>query len=468
MQDPIWTWGAVKTAANIKAGKTSSEAVVTAHLDRMDQTAALNAVTTRYDEDALAAARAADQVLAQGQSVGPLHGVPVTIKENADQKTRATSNGVRGFRDLIAQDDAPVVKRFLAAGAVPIGRTNTPELSWRIHTDNELFGATLNPWNEDLTPGGSSGGAASALAVGVGCIAHGNDLAGSVRCPAYCCGVTGLRPTQGRIAFYNSTAATERPITIQLASVQGPLARNVADVKLAFAVMCGADTLDPWSLPSFQPTPDSSPRVATVTQIGDLPSDPAVTAALSSASRALTVAGYDVESATPPDIRAVMDIYMSLLVTEMAMVKESVVDKFGSSQLRRALEIYMMIAPPLDLPGYAQALAKRSHFQRVWDRFLGQYPIILAPVFTTPPFRAGQDIASIEDARDIWNSAPFMTAMNYLDLPCMSVPTDVSAQGIPVGVQVIGPRYGEQSVLKAAAAIEAGCGTPSDFLLKTR
>lgn len=466
MPQHLWQLSATATAAAIRNGDISCEAVMAAHLQRASQTSSLNAITTRYDEQAMEAARAADKQLTQEKDIGPLHGVPVTIKENVDQQSYATSNGVRDFADLIANEDAPLVSNLKAAGAIPMGRTNAPELSWRFHTDNELFGATLNPWNADVSPGGSSGGAASAVAVGAGCIAHGNDLGGSVRGPAYCCGIVGLRPTTGRIPFYNDTAMAERPITVQLASAQGPLARNVADVKLAYQAMTGYHHLDTWSLPTFELERPTSKRVALLKDPICLGIEAEVDAALDQAAEALTAAGYEVEVATPPSLKAIFDLYMNIMFTEMNLVKDSVVNRFGSGQLRRTLDHYLQAKQPLDLAGYAQGLARRSHFHREWDDFMRRYPIILTPMLTTAPYAPGADIESIDSLKDMLNSACCMASMNFLDLPSMSVPTQVRSKGIPLGVQLIGPRYGEQTVMTAAQAVEDYCGTPSDELLQ--
>jgi amidase len=463
---PLWQLTASQTAAQIKAGDITCEAVMQAHLNRATQTQNLNAITTRYDDQAMAEARAADQALADGKNVGPLHGVPVTIKENVDQYGRGTSNGVRDFEELYATEDAPLVQNFRRAGAIPMGRTNAPELSWRFHTDNELFGATLNPWNKELSPGGSSGGAASSVAVGAGCIAHGNDLGGSVRGPAYCCGITGLRPTTGRIPFYNSSALGERPITVQLSSSQGPLARNVADVKLGYEAMAGYNNLDTWSLPSFEIDRSLSKRVALVRDPINIGLDPSVDAALDQAAAALTKAGYEVEIATPPSMLDIHRTYMRLMFTEMYLAKATVVDRFGSGQLRRVLDHYLQLTEPFDLVGYSQALSKRNHYHREWDQFQRRYPIVMTPMVTTPPYKAGADMESVESVEFILDSCSSMSAMNYLDLPCMTVPTQSRGLGVPIGVQLIGPRYGEQHLLAAAQAVENTCGCPVEELLK--
>ena len=199
-----WRKSAGDLASAIASKKVSAEEVMESHLERVDQVnGKLNAITVRLDEEARAGARAADAAVAAGEPLGPLHGVPVTIKENVDQKGYATTNGVEAFVEMVADDDSPVVANLRKAGAIPMGRTNTPEFSLRYFTDNTLRGLTHNPWSKDLTPGGSSGGASAAVASGMGSIGHGNDLGGSVRYPAYACGIVGIRPSMGRVPAYN-------------------------------------------------------------------------------------------------------------------------------------------------------------------------------------------------------------------------------------------------------------------------
>jgi amidase len=241
----LWQLDATDLARLIRVGQASSREAVGACLARMDAVnGKLNAVVRRMDEEALAAADAADEARARGDALGPLHGVPVTIKVNTDQKDHPTDNGVVAFRDLNAPDDAPVVANLRTAGAVIIGRTNVPAFSMRGFSENDLHGRTLNPRDREVTPGGSSGGAGAAAATGIGPIAHGNDIAGSVRFPAYCCGIIGLRVGLGRIPSFNHTAKIARGIGAQLMATQGPLTRTVRDARLALAVMAKGDRRD--------------------------------------------------------------------------------------------------------------------------------------------------------------------------------------------------------------------------------
>ncbi|WP_057465308.1 amidase [Pseudovibrio sp. POLY-S9] len=451
MIENIFKMTAVEVSQAIRDRQITCSEVIEQHLTRIDETAHLNAVTTRFDDQARQAADQADLALQRGEPLGPLHGIPVTIKENVDQAGASTNNGVRAFAGLIAKQDAPLVQRLKQAGAIPIGRTNTPEMSWRFHTDNTLFGQTLNPWNVSRTPGGSSGGAGSSLAAGIGYIAHGSDLSGSIRLPAFCCGVLGLRPSHGRIPFYNATAVAERPITIQLSSAQGPLARSLDDLKLAYDVMKGYSDLDTWSLPDMIEDKIFPNRVALITPPD---ADPKINESLKQAGEVLAQQGYKVDNTSIDFIEEAYIHYTSLLITEVALQKESVIDRFGSEQLQAIFEYYTQLVPPMDYHGYAQALAARSHYHRLIDQFQRKYPVILSPVCTKNAFEAGADIKSVESLNEIAKTNTYLGSVNFFDLPAMSISTHDHYDGIPIGIQLIGPRCGEEYLFKTAKILE--------------
>ncbi len=221
MSDDIWRWSASRIAAAIRAREISAREAVDSCLDRMAAVnGTLNAVTVDLSASAREGAARADAAIAGGDALGPLHGVPVTIKENVDQQGSATTNGVVGFRNVIATEDSPVVANWKRAGAIIIGRTNTPAFSFRLDTVNDLRGRTYSPWSRVHTPGGSSGGAASCVAAGIAPLAHGNDIAGSVRFPAYCCGGGGHTTVVRPRPAYNPTQTAERSMSSQLMSVQ--------------------------------------------------------------------------------------------------------------------------------------------------------------------------------------------------------------------------------------------------------
>src|SRR6476659_11115399 len=249
MED-LWRLSAADMAALIRSKKVSAKEAASVALARLDAVnPKINAVVDHRPEDVLAQAAAIDAAIARNEDVGPLAGVPVTVKVNIDQEGFATTNGLKLQRDVIARTNSPVIDNLRKAGAVILGRTNCPAFSYRWFTTNLMHGDTKNPRDPGITPGGSSGGAGSAVAAGIGHIAHGTDIAGSIRYPAYANGVRGLRPTVGRIAAFNA-ALPERTLCPQMSAVSGPLARTIADLRIALAALAGFDPRDPWWVPA--------------------------------------------------------------------------------------------------------------------------------------------------------------------------------------------------------------------------
>ncbi len=245
MKTELWHFDATDQAQMIRTGRASAREAVQSILGRLDAVNPyLNAVVQQMADEALAAADAADAKQARGEALPPLHGVPVTIKVNVDQVGHATTNGVVALKHAIAKEDAPVVANLRTAGSIVIGRTNTPAFSMRNFSDNALHGRTLNPLDPTVTAGGSSGGAGSAVAAGIGAIAHGNDIGSSVRGPAMYNGVIGLRVSLGRIPTFNPSQQVARPFGSQMMGVQGPLTRTVRDCRLALAAMARGDARD--------------------------------------------------------------------------------------------------------------------------------------------------------------------------------------------------------------------------------
>ena len=245
----IWQLSATELAHHIARRDLSSAEVVDAHLSRIDAVnPALNAVVRVLAEEARAGAALADRQLAVGEKVGPLHGVPFTVKENIDMAGLPTTWGVPALAQAVAPADAPVVERMRAAGAIPIGRTNLPDMALRLHTVSSLHGLTRNPWHPGRTAGGSSGGEAAALASGMSPIGLGNDIGGSLRNPANACGIASIRPSAGRVPDAGYVPAEDRLLAAQLMNVQGPMARRVADVRLGLRILIGAHPRDPWSI----------------------------------------------------------------------------------------------------------------------------------------------------------------------------------------------------------------------------
>lgn len=466
MSQELWRLSATEMAALVAHRDVSSKELVQSTLKRIeDVNPYLNAVVDVLAASALEAADAADAALGRGEARGPLHGVPVTVKVNVDMAGYATSNGVVAFKELVARDDSPVVANLRKAGAVIVGRTNAPAFSYRWFTDNDLYGRTLNPWDAGLTPGGSSGGASAAVAAGMGAIAHGNDLGGSIRYPAYACGVAGLRPTTGRVPAYNATQSRDRTLAVQLASVQGPLARKVGDLRLALAAMEGGDARDAWWMP-VAPTAGEvtfPTRVAVCARLPGIPTDDAVVDSIQQAARWLEEAGCEVEEVVPPRFDEACELWLKLVTNEALTGLEESIQAYGDEALRTAFGSQRRIAPPLDLAGYMNGLSQRTGLLREWQAFLARYPLLLMPVSCQRPFAIDADQKGDDAMRRILQAQGPLLATAVLGLPGLAVPMP-ARHGVPSGVQLVAGRFGEALCLAAGEAIEARAGvfTPID------
>jgi amidase len=463
MRTDLWTWDATTMAAAIASREVSSREVVAACLDRMAAVnPRLNAVTVDLGQEALAAADRADAAVARSDGLGPLHGVPIAIKENVDQAGAATANGVVAFRDLIAAEDSPVVANLRAAGAVIIGRTNTPAFSFRLDTDNALRGRTSNPWSATHTPGGSSGGASAAVAAGVVPIAHGNDIAGSIRFPAYACGLAGLRPSFGRVPAFNATATAERSPSSQLLSVQGPIARTVRDLRLALQVMSARDARDPWWVPAplEGAAPDRPVRVAVVTEPADLWGarlHPTVSAALRQAAGWLADAGYEIVDTKTPGFTRAAELWFAMQIPEIRVYMWPLIGEHGDEGIRRAVGLMLDAHQVQDGAAYMKALAERSRLVREWQRFFDAVPLVLAPICSEPVYARGFDLESAERTALLWRECATLTAVPVMGVPGLAVPTGI-VDGLPTGVQILAARFREDLCLAAAEVIETRAG----------
>jgi amidase len=463
MDRELWRWDAVDLAQGIRTRAISARDAVSAALGRLDAVnPSLNAVVDVVRDEALAAAAAADQAVRRGDDLAPLHGVPVTIKVNIDQKGRATTNGIVAFRDVIAAADSPPAANWRKAGAIIIGRTNTPAFSWRWFTDNDLHGATRNPWHAGITPGGSSGGAAAALAAGIGALAHGNDIGGSIRYPAYACGLVGIRPSFGRVPTFNPSAAEERPLSSQIMSVQGPLARRVRDLRLGLAAMSSFDARDPWWVPAplVGPPAPRPIRVAVCADPGQAGVAPSVAAAVRQAASWLADVGYVVEEVEPPDFMTAVELWETILGTEVRHFMLPSIEKFGDKAVRHVARIMDGRTPSLDLGGFSKALARRSTLLRQWMLFFERHPLMLMPVSCAPPFPVGADQGDEAATARLLSAQRPLFPPALLGLPGISVPTGV-VDGLPMGVQILAGRFREDLCLDAAEIIEARAPMPT-------
>ena len=442
------TLTATETAALVAKGEVSALEVTKASLARIDRVnPALNAIVQRMDDEALQSAAALDAARAMGQPLGPLAGVPVTIKVNVDQAGQVTTNGLVTQKDLLATEDNPVVAALRRAGAVIVGRTNTPAFSLRWFTRNGLHGTTRNPHDSSLTPGGSSGGAGAAVATGMGAIGHGTDIAGSVRYPAYACGVHGLRPSLGRVAAFNPTAG-DRLIGGQLMAVSGPLARSIPDLRLALGVMAAPDLRDPWYQPMplvGQPAPK---RVAYVEAPDGMEVADPLRAALRAAAERLRAAGYSVEPVATPPWAEAMALQLRLWMAEFrhtglaGLKAENDPDaNFVYAQMTRH-------CPEIDLSGLMDTLKARARLTRLWRSFLAEWPLVLCPVSGELPFPDQLDVADAAGFDRVLSAQMPLIATPFMGLPGLTVTTGKHGTA-PLGVQLVADHFREDLLLEA-------------------
>ena len=448
---------AVELARSIAARELSAVEVMEAHLARIDQVnPTVNAIVTLLPEEARRGAEAADAAVSRGEALGPLHGLPVAHKDLTWTKGIRTTFGSRVFDRFVPDEDALIVERLRAAGAITIGKTNTPELGAGSQTFNAVFGATRNPYDTTKTCGGSSGGAAVALATGMVPIADGSDLGGSLRNPASFCNVVGFRPSPGRVPIWPSQAAWF-PM-----GVQGPMARSVTDVALMLSAIAGPDARAPISLPDpgtiFRPPLDrdaAGARVAWSRDLGGLPVDPRVTAVVESGRATFERAGCAIEDAEP-DMSGAGEVfkvwrawyfelcYGALLDEHRDVLKDTVV--WNIEEGRR------LSGPRLG----ETARAWTALLDRV-RRFMARYDFLVLPVSQVPPFDVDQPYVTEINGVRMQTYLDWMSScacISVLGLPAISVPCGFTDGGLPVGVQIVGRQHDDLRVLQLAFAFE--------------
>jgi amidase len=458
MQD-LWRLPAKDIAALIRSKKVSAKEAASAALARLDAVnPSINAVVDHRPADVLAQAGAIDAAIAANQDLGPLAGVPVTVKVNIDQEGFATTNGLKLQRDVIAATNSPVIDNLRKAGAVILGRTNCPAFSYRWFTTNLIHGDTKNPRDPGITPGGSSGGAGAAVAAGVGHIAHGTDIAGSIRYPAYACGVHGLRPTVGRIAAFNASLP-ERTIGPQISAVSGPLARTIGDLRIALAAMSGKDARDPWWVPAPLEGPARPKRAALCLRPDGLETVADVKAAVADAGKRLERAGWKVEEIeTTPPLREAADLQTKLWLGDNYEAQLDAAEREGDPGALACLRGNKPKVFPFDAASFSKALTRRATLTREWLQFFETYSVLLMPVSAELPFPDGLDLRDDASFTRVWRAQLPQIAIPFMGLPALTVSTGMVGR-VPVGVQIVSGRYREDLCLLAGEAIEAG-GTP--------
>jgi amidase len=467
---PLWQQSASSLAKLIASKQVSSSDVVEAHLARIAEVnPKVNAIVRVLADEARAAAAISDQVVASGAPLGLLHGVPCTIKENIDVAGLPTTWGVPALAGAVVPLDAPVVQRMRAAGAIPIGRTNLPDMALRVSTDSSLHGITRNPWNAERTAGGSSGGEAVALATGMSPIGLGNDLGGSLRNPANACGIASIRPSAGRVPDAGFVPTEDHLLAVQLMNVQGPMARRVADVRLGLQVLMGAHPRDPWSISTALAGPAMT-RPIRVTVVPNPPGgscDPIIASVVRRAADTLSNAGYDVVEACPPRYEEVVAAWARLLLGDFASVMDQMMPLMGDGGKAFLAAVNSTVPPLANVAEMSQLLALRDGLGRAWSQFMAEHPLVLTPTWTQLPFKQGFDAATPAGALATIEMMRPVVPANLLGLPSACVPAGRdSATGLPIGVLITGQRLRDDLCLDAAELIEARSGivTPIDPL----
>jgi amidase len=430
----------------IRTGSVSPIEIAEAHLNRVAElNPKLNAIIT-LAPDVLDRARRAQEMVMRGAVLGPLHGVPVTIKDTVETAGLRTTSGSPIRADYVPQRDAPAVARLKAAGAIILGKTNTAEMAMDYTADNPVFGRTNHPLNHALTPGGSSGGEAVAIATHMSPGGIGSDLAGSVRIPAHFCGIAGLKPTTGRIPGEGQFPASTGPYS--LGAVIGPLARRVADLRCLFRVLSGTDA-DHQDLRSV--------RVAWYADDGVVPVTEETGRAVAAAASALSAAGLTVEERLPPHVDRGNELWLKLFsrasVVQLRNAyagRESEGGSFVSWRLANA-----DVPPPPTLDDFIANWMERDRLREELLEWMDTTPLLIAPVGATPAY--AHDTLKVRP-RDsdlgVFRSFSYAQAFNVFDLPAITVPAGRSPDGLPIGVQIVGRPFAEEMVLVAAEIVE--------------
>ena len=461
----LWQLGALELADRIRDKEVSSREVLEAHIARVDQcNGALNAIVRLLADEARAAADAADAAVAAGDELGRLHGVPCTVKENIDVAGTPTTQGVKALAEAVASIDAPTVERMRAAGAIPFARTNLPDFGLRVHTDSELHGLTRNPWNPDVTAGGSSGGEGASIASGMSPIGLGNDIGGSLRNPAHCCGISSLKPTIGVIPMATVVPPEDMGLSAQLMLAEGPMARHVADVRAGLEILAGQHWRDPRSVTAALTDTAGGERlrIAVMTDPPGGTTDPGIAGAIRSVADRLADAGHEVVEATPPGYERTADLWRMLIIDDVRAQWELLSLVLGADALS-LLEMFDESSEPTRLPDTHLMHAERYSLMRQWAAFHQEFPVLLSPTWALRAFAHGADLDRDTAVEMMTDTIRPVVPSNVLGTPAVVTPAGV-VDGLPVGVQVMGDRFTDLRCLTVAAEIESLVGpiTPID------
>jgi aspartyl-tRNA(Asn)/glutamyl-tRNA(Gln) amidotransferase subunit A len=443
----------------IKTKKLSPVEVVNAVLERIEKiNPKINAYCTIVPELARAEAKKAEKMVLKGEKLGQLHGVPVSIKDLAFTKGIRTTGGSKMYEHFVPDKDAVFVERLKEAGAIIIGKTNTPEFGWVAVTRNPVFGTSFNPWDTSCTTGGSSGGAAAAVAACLGPIAQGSDGGGSIRIPSSFCGVYGLKPSFGRVP-----ATPGFPGLWEGLSVTGPIARTVSDAALMLEVMSGYDSRDFYSIPQKASHYLSGIRgdisikgikIGWTTDLGYATVDKQVAKAVEKAAKVYEKLGCQVEEAHP-DAEDPQAAFSTQVGSALSAQLYDELPKWGA-QFERGLATYVERSKDISARDYVKARVKHLEYWGKIREFFEKYDLLLTPVLAVPPFSAELYSPSEINGKKVSGIAwmPFTYPFNITGQPAASIPCGFTKQGLPIGMQIVGRKYDEMTVLKASAAFE--------------
>jgi amidase len=466
---------ASQLAHSIRSREVSSVEVIEAHLDRIRKhNFPLNAIATLNEEQARERAREADAALARGEIWGPLHGVPVTIKDSFETEALTTTSSYKPLARYRPRQDATVVARVRAAGAILLAKTNLPELALDIQSASPIFGRANNPWDLERTPGGSTGGGAAAVAAGLSPLEIGSDIGGSIRIPSHFCGLFGFKPTEHRVPQSGHIPGLPGdPKTVRHMAVFGPLARSVEDLKLCLSVIYGPDGRD-WEVPPvpFEEGPDrplEEAAFAWTDEFGGVPVTADTRSALEKVAQTLSVQGCRVERLNPPgfDFTAAWRAFGEIVGTETGAnlpLPLRVIGALAGPILSRKDPLFcaMMRGFRLDMRRYMKALTLRDSLIGALERFLGDRDAWICPVSATPAFKHKRPAARLPgqpievDGLKIpyWVAGVSYTSVfNLTGNPVVVLPVARSAEGLPIGVQVVGRRWQDMRLLALAQRV---------------
>jgi amidase len=452
---------ATELARLIQARELSAKEVLTAHLAQIERVnPKVNAIVTLVPEQAMAQAQAADEALARGEAVGPLHGLPIAHKDLVATKGIRTTWGSPIYKDFIPDQDDLIIERLKKAGAITMGKTNVPEFGAGSQTFNEVFGETLNPYDLDKTCGGSSGGAAVALACGMQPIADGSDMGGSLRNPANFCNVVGFRPSPGRVPAWPSELAWF-PI-----SVQGPMARTVEDVALMLSAIAGPDPRSPIAISepgSLFTRPlgrdFKGVRIAWSRDLGEFPVDPRVTAVIDGQRQVFESLGCIVED-NAPDFSDADEIFKVLRAWRFEVGYAELLKKHRD-QIKDTVIWNVEAGMKLSGGQVSRAEQKRTQLYHRVRKFMEDYEFLILPVSQVPPFDVKQRYITEINGVKMETYIDWMKSCYYITVtghPAISVPCGFTPEGLPVGVQIVGRHQADFSVLQLAYAFEQATG----------